>query len=359
MPFRTAEVVITDSTAETNAKPYSERIKGQSEYIELTNAGQSTAYMNLLAKALDSGFNGPQFKSEIMGEEPIYRFHPAGTAPTPIIVPTLANRSTAITLRDPYSNNPKPAKLSIKQGETVVSKTCEDALLFSMAISRHDFEVDGVLTELTLQQEVERIAEQMDDAIVNSILDLMLKDPNNAAYLSMTPAATNDLTGDSVETMMETCVQKGSILGKSMEDFCFGLSAEAYQALARTARRSGFTSPSDYMGTKVFAFGSAFKAPTEGEPDVTAHVVAVPKRHVAISWREHPVTGKVFDFIVSRNGATQSTTMEIRGIADLLVAGQTKAVVIDEETGAMSNIDVNFPLIQLVTMTTDSPSSRR
>ncbi|HEH9401618.1 TPA: hypothetical protein SIA35_003699 [Aeromonas sobria] len=356
MPFRNAEVVITDSTSETTNKPYSERIKGANEYIELTNAGQSTEYMQELADALDLGFNGPQFKTEIMGEEPIYRFHPAGTAPTPIIVPTLANRTVAIKMNDPYTNNPKPAKLSIKQGETVVSKTCKDAMLFSMAISRHDFEVDGELTSLTLQQEVERIAEQMDDAIVNSILNLMLKDPDNAAYLSITSSTATSLTGDVVEDMLEECVKKGSILGKSMEDFCFGLSSEAYQALARIARRSGFTSPTDYMGTKVFTFGPAFTVP---ESTNLVHVVAAPKRHVAISWREQPATGEVFDFIVSRNGATQSTTLEIRGIADLLIAGQTKAVVIDEETGAMSNIDVNLPLIQLVTVTTDSPSSRR
>ena len=129
-----------------NEARYRVRVTGQNEGSNLyvTNSGASTDYLNMLAERLETALNGTDWKLAA-GQESIFRFHREGDTPPAIMVPSLTSRSVAVNMKDPYSNNTMPSKLSIRQGETVVSKPADEALMISMAISRFDTEVDGVI----------------------------------------------------------------------------------------------------------------------------------------------------------------------------------------------------------------------
>ncbi|MCS3769649.1 hypothetical protein HNP12_003771 [Aeromonas hydrophila] len=335
-------VTITDYS---NQGLYSERLEGSNEgsALELTNAGASTHYLNMLADRLDGALNGTQWKTEIAMHSNIFRFHREGDTPPAIMVPSLVGRSVTVNMQDPYSSNTMPAKLTVRQGETIVSKPGEDALLVSMAIERFDSEVDGVITELTLAQEMLSIGEQLDEHVTVSILNSLLTHKNSNRFMSrhelgLTVGMTAPQRVEAIEDALDEAMNRGRQLGAKLEDFIVGLNAQCYRDVERIARRAGAASVADYLGTDVYSFAGQVQS---DEADV--QLAVAPRRHVAISFRE-AVDGKVFDLIVSRQADKQSTTLELMATADMLVAGFTKASTV---TG--QSIEVNLPLVQVYT----------
>lgn len=325
-----------------NEARYRVRVEGQNEGSNLyvTNSGASTDYLNMLAERLETALNGTEWKLNA-GQEGIFRFHREGDTPPSIMVPSLTSRSVTVNMKDPY-NNTMPSKLTIRQGETVVSKPADEALMISTALERFDTEVDGVITELTLNQEIMAIAEQLDEVTTMAILKALSNNPNSTKYMvkdkvAITASMTAAQRVEAIEDAIDKALVRGRQFGNHIRDFVIGLNAQSYRDVDRIARRSGAGSVSDFLGTAVYTYA--------GDPANADDllIVVAPKRHIAVSFREAS-DGKVFDFIVSRQAATQSTTLEVVACADMLVAGFVKAQKEDGQT-----IEVNLPLIQAFT----------
>lgn len=334
----------------SNQEAYRVRVEGSNEgsNLELTNTGASTEYLNMLATGLDGSLNSAEYKEE-MGEDYIFRFHREGDAPASIMIPALAARSVEVNMKDPYTNNTMPTKLTLSQGETIVSKPCQDALLISMAIERFDSEVDGVITELHLKQEAQSIAEQLDAHVTRSLLKMLMLGTNKAKHSKINKVVvgagpSSGKLADFVEDSIEAALAANRQFGVGIEDYIIGLGDIEYRAMQRVARKAGITGDknergcavSAYLGTSVYAYPVKYEL---GDDARLPNVVVAPRRHVAVSFRER-ADGTVFDFIVSRNANKQSTTMEIVAVADVLAQGFTKMKKSDN-----TNVDVNLPLL--------------
>ena len=339
-------VTITDTTRQ---EAYRVRVEGGNEQsIELTNTGSSTSYMQLLADTLDNAVNSEECKMSI-GEERWFRFHSEQDVPTPIMIPSLSSRTVNVKMKDPHTNNTMPTKLTIRQGSTIRSKPSEDAIMFSMAIERFDTESDGNITHLTLRQEAESIVEQIDREITTKVVTALTTNANKAKYLisKQVDLKAGQKLADRVEAIedaIDVGLIEGRLMGDSIEDFVIGLNSQTYRDLDRMSRRSGSASVSDYLGTEVYIIPSP-----NLQTDDDIQILMAPKKAVAVSFRERS-DGTVLDCIVSRQAEKQSTTMEIVGVADLLVAGSVSATGDD---GA--DQEVNIPLIVAFTAGVPTP----
>ncbi|MGN5073669.1 hypothetical protein ACTG2C_01435 [Aeromonas veronii] len=339
-------VTITDHSREA---PYRVRVEGENERaIELTNSGPSSEYMSLLADLLDNAVNSEECKMAI-GEERWFRFHDEQDVPTPIMIPAMASRSVTVKLKDPYTNNSMPTKLGIRQGSTIRSKPSEDSIMFSMAIERYDSESDGNISYLSLRQEAESIVEQIDREITVKTVDALTKHSNRARYVidkQVDLKAGQNLAAriEAIEDAIDVGLIEGRMFGESIEDFVVGVSPQVMRDLNRAARKAGSASVGDYLGTNVYIVPSN---ETEASNDI--QILMAPKKAVAVSFRERS-DGTVLDFIVSRQADKQSTTMEIVGVADLLVAGSVKA------NGEGIDQEINIPLIVAFTAGTPTAS---
>ncbi|MFQ2199586.1 hypothetical protein ACK33S_16765 [Aeromonas hydrophila] len=338
-------VTVTDLNAEV---PYRNRIETDNESaIELTNTGASSVYLKCLGDNLNTMLNSGEWAAAI-SEESHFRVHRAGDEPTPIVVPTMANRTLTVNMKDPYTNNKIPAKLTVRQGETVRSKPVEDSLMISLCLERFDSEVDGVITANTMRSEIASIAEQLDTVVTEGIIKTLVEHKNNAQYLSRQKVALK--AGQSFAERLEAiedAIDHAQIVGKQfgndISDFTIGFNARTMRDLQRAARRAGAADVAAYLGCDVYSFNGNS---TDGE-DI--QMVVAPRRYCAVSFREQ-ADGTIFDIIVSRQADKQSTTLELMGVADLLVAGFTKAKTEDGK-----DVDVTLPLVQVYTAGVDTP----
>ncbi|MGC5437747.1 hypothetical protein L7Q15_17320, partial [Aeromonas veronii bv. sobria] len=283
-----------------------------------------------------------------ISEESHFRVHRAGDEPTPIVVPTMANRTLTVNMKDPYSNNKIPAKLTVRQGETVRSRPVQDSLMISLSLERFDSEVDGVITANTMRSEIASIAEQLDTVVTEGIIKTLVTHKNNAKYLSKQkiPFTVGQSFAQRLE-VIEDAIDKAQIVGRQfgndISDFTIGFNAQVMRDLQRAARRAGAADVSAYLGCDVYSFNG-----NPGAGDDIQMVVA-PRRYCAVSFREQ-ADGTIFDIIVSRQADKQSTTLELMGVADLLVAGFTKAMTEDGK-----DVDVTLPLVQVYTAGVPTP----
>lgn len=338
-------VTVTDLNAEV---PYRNRIETDNESaIELTNTGASSVYLKCLGDNLNTMLNSGEWAAAI-SEESHFRVHRAGDEPTPIVVPTMANRTLTVNMKDPYSTNTIPAKLTVRQGETVRSKPVEDSLMISLSLERFDSEVDGVITANTMKSEIASIAEQLDTVVTEGIIKTLVEHKNNAKYLSkqkvaLTAGQSFSERLEAIEDAIDHAQIVGKQFGNDIGDFTIGFNAQTMRDLQRAARRAGAADVSAYLGCDVYSFNGN---PSDGE-DI--QMVVAPRRYCAVSFREQ-ADGTIFDIIVSRQANKQSTTMELMGVADLLVAGFTKAKTEDGK-----DVDVTLPLVQVYTAGIPTP----
>lgn len=341
--MKNTEITIRDHSSEA---VYRERIEGENEMaITVSNTGASSEYLKRIAERLRNILNCVAFKEDVMGSESFWSFHRKGEVPPAIMVPTLASRSVSVNMKpDPYSNNKMPTKLTVRQGETVVSKPSENALLISMALDRFDTEVDGSLSEAHYHKEAGAICEQLDSHLTASIVKELVTHKNNAKYLSkgvldLTKATTSRDRVELVEDAIDKVIKSGRMLGATIEDWVIGLEADLYRDFDRIARRSGCDGVEDFLGTTVTHFVGTDLLTDK----TTVHLMMAPKRSIAASFREN-AQGIAFDFIVSRDASKQSSTLEMVATADLLIAGFTKAKA---DTGEI--IEVSLPLVSVFT----------
>lgn len=318
---------------------------GYTHNMEVTNAGPSTSYMGMLASRIDRIMNSVEYK-ECMGMEGdgLFAFHRDTDAPTPIIVPSLTNRSVTVNMKDPYSNNTMPSKLTILQGESIVSKPAADALLLSFALERGDSEVDGTLTELTLHQEFMRLVDSLNFETTNAIVKAVKESPKKAALMVSEEISLADLNVNTKVEAAEDALDKAhkalDIMGQSIDDFTVLMTPALHKAFARVARRTGVSSVNHFVGTEVSLYN---------DPDgLEFGLIVAPKRAICISFRERE-DGEVFKCMVTRKPDTQSTTLEIVAVADLLMEGFTKA---KREDGSI--VEVALQLIREFTFTEGS-----
>lgn len=335
-------IIDRDSAAE-----YRVRLEGENEScIELTNTGASSTYLRTLAHNMDSMLNSGQWAKAI-SEDSHFRVHRAGDEPTPILVPTLSASSKVVKMKDPYTNNVIPAKLTVRQGETIRSKPVEEALMINMSIERFDSEVDGVITEHTMRAEMASIAEQLDNHVTTSIIDALVNHQGAANFVANQKIPLTADMGwnariEAIEDAIDAALVKGKQFGNDISDFILGFNAQTMRDLQRASRRAGAASVADWLGCDVYTFN--IMDPDNALYHEAPQMVVAPRRYCAVSFREQ-ADGTVFDFIVSRQAEKQSTTMEIMGTADLLVAGFTKARTEDGQ-----DVDVALPLVQVFTI---------
>lgn len=339
-------ITIRDHSSEA---VYRERVEGENEMaITVSNTGASSDYLKRVAHRLDGHLNCVEFKECIMLDDDLWSFHRAGEAPAAIMVPALAERSSSINMKDPYNNNSMPAKLTIPQGQTIVSKPSENALQITMELDRFDTEVDGTVCEAHLQKEVQTIVTQLDYHVTASLVKELTNNPSNAKYLRKT---TLDLTqgmtsAERVELLQDAIddtVEKGRMFGAHVSDWVIGLDSKSFRDVERLAKRAGLLSVEDFLGTQVVQFIGANTVTTDkdGKETPPANMLMAPKRHILCSFRER-ADGMVFDCIATRKPATQSTNLKIVATADLLIAGFTQAKA---STGEI--VEVTVPLVSV------------
>ncbi|EKO3928229.1 TPA: hypothetical protein ACN99F_002864 [Vibrio metschnikovii] len=304
--------------------------------ITINEKSPAQGYLEALARKLSGCFNSIAFKTACGTEARYFRFHRNRDNPKTLQVPTLANRSVKVNLAD-KSKNGKPTIITHKQGSLIVSKPCKEALLLSTAIELHDSEVNGHITDLSLQQELETVTETLNDTLNKEILGLIEESEDFEKLVKVMPEIDSG-TGLKArgEALQEAIfMAKAEVLpfGKELSDYTVGLSDAAFTALEYNARVNGFSSIHDMMGTEVFAFTS--KSDDTGTKN---YGYLIPKRHTAISFAES-ATGEVFKFEVTRKPDTQSSILEIIAYAEVLAAGFTK-LDINGQT-----VDVSLPLI--------------
>lgn len=294
-------------------------------------------YVQLLATKLSNFLNSVQFKTA-MSDEKCYTFHRKGENAKTLNVPTLANRSVTLNLKDSEGNT-KPTKITSKQGSMAISKPAQEGVMFSFAHEVYDMEVTGSITDLTLNQEMDTLIQSMDSSITQAILKTINESPNKAKYVREFPAIT--VVNSSIRTLAEA-VQEAIFmakfdsihLGQELNDYVIGVSSRAYTMLEFQAKTQGFKTVSEMMETEVFPFDSV---------DTNNNLLQgylIPKRHCAVSFSE-PTNGHVFKTTVTRIAERQSNVMEITADAQLLIAGFTKLTV---PTNGTAGIDVEVPM---------------
>lgn len=304
----------------------------------------SHSYVRLLADRVSNLVNSVPFKTSV-GEANMFKFHRSGDAVPAIMVPSLATRSVKVNMNDPYTNNKMPTKLTALQGSTIVSKPADDAVMFSLAVERFDGETDGTITELTLQQEVRSVVDQIDREVTKMLFKTITEgDATGTKYytkknIPLAVAQSYTVRAEAIEDAIYAGVEMAKQLGSGLDDFAIAMSTLCYNDMERAARRAGFKAEdgmnnvSAYLGTEVFVYDET----VTGEE---RSFFIMPKRHVAVSFRERE-DGTVFDCMVTRKGNTQSTVMEIVGVADLLINGFVKAK--NDKTNQYT--EVKLPLI--------------
>lgn len=321
-----------------------QRVEGETSSVLIGAIEASYSYMKLLADRVSNLVNSVPFKTSV-GEATIFKFHREGDAVPAIMVPSLASRSVTVNMTDPYSHNSMPTKLTALQGSTIVSKPADDAVMISLAVERFDGECDGTITELTLQQEMKSVVDQIDRETTRMLFKTLVEgDDAGAKYFTkktipLVSAQSYSARAEAIEDAIYAGVESAKQLGSGLDDFAIAMSTLCFNDMERAARRAGFKAEdgenavSAYLGTEVFVYEET----TESEEH---SFFIMPKRHVAVSFRER-ADGTVFDCMVTRKGSTQSTIMEIVGVADLLINGFIKAK--NDESGQYT--EVKLPLI--------------
>lgn len=318
--------------------------------LHVGGEGAAHAYNLLLAKRLSGYFNCPEFKCAVM-EKGHFKFHPEDCAPPAIIVPTLAARSVTVNMKDPYSNNEFPVKTTAPVGSLITSKVASDALMVSLAVETYDAQRDGRLSEATLMQEIKSIADQIDRHVVSLIMETLESGANGVGdpkqyYVQLKQELPSGVSpsvkAEVIEDGLYAALDKMKQTGSTIQDYIIGLSTEAHRVCERAARKAGFASVTEWLGTDCYQFVPPVDAPATA-------LYVVPKRCTAVSFRE-PANGKVFDFQVTRNAAKQSSVMEVNAVADLIIQG-----FVSVDADGHDTVDVALPLITKVVF--DVPSA--
>lgn len=331
-------VVITDLGAERTPDVTLEGENGGR--IAVSGSGPSTSYLQSLGGRINHWMNSVEFKTAV-GAETLYGFHRDTDAPTPIVTPTLTTRHVTVNMKDPYDNNSMPAKLTVSQGSTVTSKPSATAVLVSCALQRFDTEVDGVITELTLEQEFARIVEQLNFATTASIVKAISEHPHeeNIIVTREFTYAADDSWSQIVE-LAEDAIDAGmaslNMFGFASSDFVAMMTPSLYRLCDRAARRAGTTTVSEFFGMEV----TPYESPNVDEAVRNHGIILAPKRAVAVSFREKE-DGEVFKVMVSRQPEKQASTLEVVCVADLLIEGSVR---VNKDDGSQDELAV--PLLR-------------
>ncbi|MGL5006031.1 MAG: hypothetical protein ACRC53_01360 [Plesiomonas sp.] len=336
-------IVIVDRETESQLNF---KVAGDSSSLDVTNSGASTRYCSMLANRVCDTLNSVEMKTE-MGTDTWIRFHPEGTEPAPIAMPSLASRSVAINMKDPYSENAMPVKAVAPIGSNIYSKPTDSAMLISLAVEKYDADCDGFITDLSLQQEAQQVFLQLDREITTQIMEeLERSDSTGTKYftnmkLPKLPVGNISTVFDTLEGGMYGAVAKLKQFGTSIEDFIFGVTPSIYRVLERMSRRAGHSTIEDFMGTNVYQY--YVNQPIDSGKDA---VFVVPKTVCAVSFRE-ATDGTVFTPSVTRMPSKQSTVIEFKAVCDLLVDGFTEVKA--DVDGELVKADIKLPLVIKVT----------
>lgn len=311
-------------------------------------------YLQTMGNRISNWMNSIEFK-EYLGDSPIYKFHRKGENAKTIQVPTLANRTVKLNLLD-SSGNKKPTPITAKQGSLVVSKPAPEAVLISTALEVYDNELEGVVTDLSLEQEMKTLMQSLDSVITTEILKTIEGSTYKDNYIKVdTPIdITSTRLKDKAEALEEAIfmAQSNSTqFGNAMKDFSIGLSAKAYSVMEYKAKQNGFKTPSEMFNTEVFPFTNEDSSDGDNEEE---YGYLIPKRHTGVSFREDQ-GGKVFKVSVTRIPQRQSAILEIVANAQLLIAGFMKMTVPVNGT-AGTQVDVAMPLITRFGIATVTPT---
>ncbi len=311
---------------------------------EKHNMSAAMQYLTTLKTKLSNTINSVAFKTEV-GKEKVYRYHRKGSNAKTLNVPSLANRSVKLNLTD-ASGNTKPTVATSKQGSMIISKPAPEGVLISLAHEVYDMEVDGSITDLSMEQELSTLFENIDSVITTEILKTITQSTYKDQYIKPTPFNVTVAAGARLKEQAEALQEalflakaNASNLGQEMNDFTVGVSASAYSALEFVASVQGHKSVDDMMGTMVFPFAHDSIV----DDSQTLYGYLTPKRHSGVSFVEE-ANGEVFKTHVTRVPERQSAIMEITANATLLIAGFTKLTV-DTNGTAGTQVDVAMPLI--------------
>ncbi|WP_420299299.1 hypothetical protein [Edwardsiella tarda] len=297
----------------------------------------SYQYLTIMADRITSVLNCPETKASI-GDNRFYSYHPHGSVPTNIIVPTLADRTVTFKLKGQPN---KPVVSTHRAGTMVISKPAESGIMFSWRHDKFDSECYGSVTELTLRQELETMLEAMDSAMISNLVKYLQQEQAEGSNIVVTyPAITADSSrlrdiADAIDEQVAEIRAKMVSLGTRSEDWCIGLSVKAYAAMEFIAKRSDAHSVEAYLGCPVAIFNADQADAIEG--------YLVPRRHVVASFAEQS-DGVVFNAIVTRDGNKQASTLELMASCHLVCAGFT-SLEVPQEDGSLATKDIAMPLI--------------
>lgn len=298
-------------------------------------------YLTSLGARLGNWLNSVDFKTQL-GSQNVYHFHKRGENAKTIQVPTMANRSVKLKLG---GVNAKPVEIVSKQGSLVVSKPAPEGVLISTALEVYDEEVSGVVTDLSLTQEMDTLVQTLDSVVTTEILKTVLESEHKANYITEeAPVAVADkrqkTLADGLEEALFIAKTNSNSLGQEYSDFTIGLSNTAYNVMSHAAHRNGFKTVSEMFDTEVFPYDhdSVLDNPN------SVQGFLIPKRHTGVSLREGD-NGVVFNTEVTRVPERQSAILEVTASAQLVIAGFTKLTVPTDGT-AGERVEVAMPLVR-------------
>ncbi|ELM3723921.1 hypothetical protein RYR28_002718 [Edwardsiella piscicida] len=335
-PMMNAEIKIIDRTSSNCALQFNANADATGGYD--VSPIDSYHYLNIMAKRITDTLNCPEVKSQI-GENRFYSYHPAGSVPSVIIVPSLADRAVTFKVRGNNGQFDKPAKTTHRAGTMIISEPVESGILFSWRHDKYDTETMGTVSELTLRQELETMLETIDQNMIASLVKYVEQTaPKASGIVKDYPAikATSERPKDVAEAVEEAIYMvktSQASLGTRMKDWCVALSVQAFNAIEFIAKRSDAPTVEAYLGCPVAVYASS---------GISGYMV--PKRHVVASFAEDETNGEVFKAIVTRDGNRQCSTLELSAVCHLVCAGFT-SLEVPLSDGSLAKKDVALPLI--------------
>lgn len=241
--------------------------------------------------------------------------------PTPIIAHTLADRSVVVPVR----GGKRPEVVTVPSGQEIVVEPIEQAILISEQTKLWDAKASTGFTQGTLQQDAMNICENVVRTINARMVDVL--ESSKLLKTVELPVLTGSLTAKA-DTIMDALYESTeSSFGAEVSDYGIIAHESQLKALSRLAAKQGFSGEDaivDMLGTDIAYYNGEDKG-----------VFMLAKRFTALSFGCFRHDGENITVVLSRDGDTQSHSLEILGKV-FVVAEAATTVKLD--TGAATAV---------------------
>ena len=252
-----------------------------------TNADPQV-YAFELAKLVKTMLNGVLKSAQENIPFPVEVLPTRNSLPTPIIAHTLADRSVVVPVR----GGKRPEVVTVPSGQEIVVEPIEQAILISEQTKLWDAKSSTGFTQGTLQQDAMNICENVVRTINARMVDVL--ESSKLLKTVELPVLTGSLY-DNTE----------SSFGSEVTDYGIIAHESHLKALSRLAAKQGFGGEDaivDMLGTDIAYYNGEDRG-----------VFMMAKRFTALSFGCFRPDGENITAVLSRDGDSQSHSLEILG----------------------------------------------